>query len=391
MASYVRIMGKDGSNRGYCVRRSYRLGSDSVVWLAFFTTTVRQDTHFARVCTHTWAYVSHACVAHRVALFCLCLSLLVIFGPFLVPESPSAAQAAPEELAGPESRFVDVPYAGDTLTVHYEEAGQGESALLLLLHGFAASTFSWREVLPALGQLGRTVAFDRPAFGLTERPMPESWQGDWMRQNPYPASAQVGTDRRFDGPTRHRPGGAGRQLGGRRGGDVDRPGAPGAGQGAGVHRPGGLQRRQSVADPALALQHAATAPPGAAHRPPDPGLGENFARSAWHDPTQITDEIWAGYLKPLQVANWDRALWELTAANAPTGLPERLAELTLPVLVITGDDDRIVPTAQSIQLAGELPNAELVVVPACGHVPHEECPQAVLDAIQSFLAGLEGI
>ncbi len=62
---------------------------------------------------------------------------------------------------------------------------------LLLLHGFAASTFSWREVLPALGQLGRTVAFDRPAFGLTERPMPESWQGDWTRQNPYPASAQV--------------------------------------------------------------------------------------------------------------------------------------------------------------------------------------------------------
>jgi hypothetical protein len=25
-----------------------------------------------------------------------------------------------------------------------------------------------------------------------------------------------------------------------------------------------------------------------------------------------------------------------------------------------------------------------VVVPACGHLPHEECPQAVLDAIQSF-------
>ena len=118
------------------------------------------------------------------------------------------------------------------------------------------------------------------------------------------------------------------------------------------------------------------------------GWGQDFARSAWHDPSKITDAMWAGYQKPLQVANWDRALWELTASNEPSGLPARLAELDLPVLVITGDDDRIVPTEQSIRLASELPDAELVVVPACGHVPHEECPQAVMEAIEAFLANL---
>jgi pimeloyl-ACP methyl ester carboxylesterase len=89
------------------------------------------------------------------------------------------------------------------------------------------------------------------------------------------------------------------------------------------------------------------------------------------------------------MADWDRALWELTAANAPSGLPDRLAELKLPVLVVTGDSDTIVPTELSVRLAEELPNAELEVVPACGHVPHEECPQAVLDAIQAFLTGLD--
>jgi pimeloyl-ACP methyl ester carboxylesterase len=65
-----------------------------------------------------------------------------------------------------------------------------------------------------------------------------------------------------------------------------------------------------------------------------------------------------------------------------------LAELDLPVLVIAGDDDRVVPTAESIRLAEELPNAQLVVIPACGHVPQEECPQAVLDAVQTFLSSL---
>jgi pimeloyl-ACP methyl ester carboxylesterase len=40
-------------------------------------------------------------------------------------------------------------------------------------------------------------------------------------------------------------------------------------------------------------------------------------------------------------------------------------------MAITGDDDRIVPTEQSIRLAGELPSAELVMIPACCYVPHE--------------------
>jgi len=66
-------------------------------------------------------------------------------------------------------------------------------------------------------------------------------------------------------------------------------------------------------------------------------------------------------------------------------LPERFAELDLPILVVTGDDDRIVPTAQSIRLAEEL-GADLAVLPNCGHVPQEECPELFLQAVQAFLA-----
>ena len=112
-----------------------------------------------------------------------------------------------------------------------------------------------------------------------------------------------------------------------------------------------------------------------------------FDRPAFGLTERPLPESWQGDLTT-QTAGWDRALWEMTAASAPSGLPDRLKELGLPVLVITGDDDRIVPTEQSIKLAKELPNAQLVVVPACGHVPQEECPQAVLGAIETFLDGL---
>ncbi len=111
-------------------------------------------------------------------------------------------------------------------------------------------------------------------------------------------------------------------------------------------------------------------------------------RSAWHNPDLITDEIWEGYTLPLQVENWDKALWQLTSSSRELGLDQRLQELNLPVLVITGDDDRIVPTQNSIRLSSAIEGAELVVIPACGHVPHEECPQAFLEATSNFISSL---
>lgn len=313
------------------------------------------------------------------------IAVLVLVGPFLVPVPPLKALSAPRDLAGPNSRFVDVPLAGDTLTVHYEETGSGRPALVLL-HGFAASTFSWRKVLPALGEKWRTVAFDRPAFGLTERPLPATWQGDWTTQNPYAPGTQVELTT-----------GVMDRLG------IDEAVLVGNSAGGAVAMLTALAHPERVKALVLIDPSVYGGGPGQAPivrwllntpqlRRLGPllarqiqGRGLNFARSAWHDPAGITDEIWAGYQKPLQAADWDRALWEMTAAAAPSGLPDRLDQLALPVLVITGDDDRIVPTAQSVRLAEELPNAELVVMPACGHVPQEECPQAVLDAMQTFL------
>ncbi|MCX7681828.1 MAG: alpha/beta fold hydrolase, partial [Anaerolineae bacterium] len=108
-----------------------------------------------------------------------CLLLLLV-GPFLVPVPPLEGTVPPEQLADPDSRFIEV----DDLTVHYKTAGAGRPAFLLL-HGFAASTFSWREVIGPMAEWGTVVAFDRPGFGLTERPL--RWEGP----TPYSHEAQA--------------------------------------------------------------------------------------------------------------------------------------------------------------------------------------------------------
>jgi len=113
--------------------------------------------------------------------------------------------------------------------------------------------------------------------------------------------------------------------------------------------------------------------------------GMELLRLSWHDPSRIPAETIALYQKPLKAENWDKALWELVVASRESDLPGRLKELQMPCLVITGDDDRVVPTADSLRLAEELPNATLAVIEKAGHVPHEERPEAFLEAVAEFL------
>ena len=299
--------------------------------------------------------------------------------PLVIPIPPPGDTRPVSELAYPDSEFVDV----GGLQVHLQRAGAG-GLPLLLLHGFGASTFSWREVLTPLASERLVVAFDRPAFGLTERPMPP-FPG---RISPYSPGAQVElTIGLLD------------RLG------IDRAVLIGNSAGGTIALLTALEHPERVAglvlvDPAV---YAGGGAPGWVRPllklPQVRRLGPLFVRSirergrdlietAWHDPSRITPEVLEGYTRPLQAENWDRALWELTLASAESDLSARLGELDLPVLVITGDDDRIVPTEQSIRLAGAVAGARLVVIPSCGHVSQEECPAAWLTAVESFLAEL---
>jgi pimeloyl-ACP methyl ester carboxylesterase len=116
--------------------------------------------------------------------------------------------------------------------------------------------------------------------------------------------------------------------------------------------------------------------------------GPQLLNLAWHDPSKIKPETIALYKKALQTDNWDKALWEFTLASGDANLTESLDKLTLPALVVTGDDDRIIPTADSIRLANQLPNASLAVIRSAGHVPHEEQPEAFMDEIEQFVGKL---
>ncbi len=315
-----------------------------------------------------------------VGFVLLVLVLLLAVVPLLIPVPPLQGVVPVSQLTDSGSKFIQI----EGISYHYKEAGAGKPALVLL-HGFGASVYSWREVMQPLSAYGQVIAYDRPAFGLTSRPMP----GEWSGESPYSLASQArmlvelldakGIERAI-------------LVGNSAGGTLALYTA--------LNYPARVQ--------ALILVDAAVYSGGPGfpdwlrallETPQARRIGPLLVRSiqetgmqilikAWNDPSKITDEIRANYRKPLQMANWDRALYELTIASAPTHIVERLPELRLPVLVMTGDNDQIVPTEQSLRLAKEIPRAKLAVIPACGHVPQEECPQQFLQAAADFLSSL---
>lgn len=65
---------------------------------------------------------------------------------------------------------------------------------------------------------------------------------------------------------------------------------------------------------------------------------------------------------------------------------EELGRLAKPMLLVWGENDKIVPYAQSDALRAWLPTAEFFPVPGSGHLPHCERPQFVNPKILSFLS-----
>ena len=311
-----------------------------------------------------------------IGIIFIILIITLSVGPFLIPVSPDTGTVPAEQLADPDSHFVEI----NGLNVHYKMMGSGQP-VFILLHGFGASLFSWHAVMEPLSAHGMVIAYDRPAFGLTERPL------QWTGQNPYGPDGNIAL---LLGLMDH--------FG------VRKAFLVGNSAGGTLSMQFALQYPQRVealilVDPAVYENGGPAWVRILGKTPEMQHLGPLFVRSirksgldlirtAWHDPSRITQATWDGYTRPLKVDNWDRALWDFTLASHDTGLLQHLQDFKLPILVITGDDDRIVPTADSIKLAGVLPGAELVIIPQAGHVPHEEQPAAFMQTLDSFVKNI---
>jgi pimeloyl-ACP methyl ester carboxylesterase len=140
-----------------------------------------------------------------------------------------------------------------------------------------------------------------------------------------------------------------------------------------------------------------------------PGLGELFVRAL----SRRAPEVAVRQLTELCFADPSRADPAMTAASVDlaryrrgehnsgppllaasrsllrvTGWPRRyramMAGIRVPVLLIGGESDRLVPLASMRQAAARNPGWEAVFLPGVGHTPQLEVPDTVIDAISGW-------
>ncbi|KAI7985566.1 putative hydrolase YugF [Camellia lanceoleosa] len=284
-------------------------------------------------------------------------------------------------------------------TAKQDLEGNGQIGIVLV-HGFGGGVFSWRHVMGALArQVGCTVAaFDRPGWGLTLRPRQKDWEENQL-PNPYKLESQVDLLLSFCVEM----GFSSVILVG--------------------HDDGGLlalkAAQRAHASPSsvnvdikglvlLSVSLSREVVPGFARILLHTSLGKKHLvrpllrteitqvvnRRAWYDATKLTTEVLSLYKAPLCVEGWDEALHEigklsfesvLSRQNA-TSLLQAIKDL--PVLVIAGAEDVLVPLKSAKVMASKLVNSKLVAISGCGHLPQEECPKALLAAISPFISRL---
>jgi pimeloyl-ACP methyl ester carboxylesterase len=67
-----------------------------------------------------------------------------------------------------------------------------------------------------------------------------------------------------------------------------------------------------------------------------------------------------------------------------------LDSIKTPTLVVTSDNDHLIPKELSDLIAARIAAAKLVVMPGAGHIPFMEQPEEVVRIVLEFLAGLDG-
>lgn len=301
----------------------------------------------------------------------------------LLPETTAADRLPRRELARPQSRFVRL----DGIEVHHEVHGADHAPTLTLSHHFYGSTSVWDRLVPLLADRHRVVTWDRPGFGLTERPV-----RDARSENPYTraATARLGWS----------------LLDALSIGETVLVGASAGGTNV-------LEMYAQQPDRVRALVLLAPAITGDVGAPPRlrPLLNsrplrrvaprtvervagevtrERMTRS-WADPSRAEDVDLAPYEHMLRIEGWSRGLWEVVTAEPPPDMRPVLRSVRVPTLVVTGAQDRTIPPRWGRWVAASVPGGRFQLLPDCGHVPHQERPAELAAIVRPFLAEVLGV
>jgi pimeloyl-ACP methyl ester carboxylesterase len=272
-------------------------------------------------------------------------------------------------------RTVNTPAGALRLAVI--EKGRGRP--ILLLHGFATSSYTWRSIIPELAKNYRVIAIDLRGFGASDKPI----------DNHYSIKDQAGAVAAFIEQENLRDLTV---VGHSFGGGITLSLALDA------EREQHSRIRNIVLIDSIAyrqqlpiffrlVQVPMLGDVGMALVPPEVQAGQGL-RLAYYDKDKITSQDIAEYANTLYSPAAKHALTKTIEQIVPDNIDEialRYKTIKMPALIVWCQEDRVVPVGLGFRLHEDMPSSEFALFTHCGHMPQEEKPEDTLAAIQAFL------
>jgi len=271
------------------------------------------------------------------------------------------------DFAAPQ--FVEV--AGRRLA--YEQAAPADPrATVLLLCGIGAKRQGWYRQLPVLGERYRAIAIDYRDVGDSD-PATEPYSIGELAEDVHALAGELGVERAS-------------LVGISMGGFIALELA--------LAQPDFVERLVLVVTSAGGASHVSTSPEVMAALMPgdeevESGAGARRVCSlvagpgfAERQPEAIEEFVEIARHNPMHV---DAYLRQLAACRAHD-VDARLGEISVPTLVLHGEDDPLVRVENGRHLAAGIAGAALIVYEDIGHIPEVECSERFNDDLLAFLA-----
>ncbi|HET9658318.1 MAG TPA: alpha/beta fold hydrolase [Kineosporiaceae bacterium] len=251
----------------------------------------------------------------------------------------------------------------------------GSAPALLLVHGLGSARSVWAPVLPELADRYDVIVVDLPGHGASPPLAPGEDRIRGIADRLAGSCAELGV---------RRPHVAGNSLGGWAGLELA---ADGNAASLTALAPAGLRREPTLPSPILLLNRRLAKLTGSLA---DPLIRFGPVRALVF--ASGTVDPWAldlGLARAAARAVRESTGYETLLASASRTRFERAATIEVPVTIVTGESDRILPgqvnRCRELAPAG----ARWVSLPRCGHAPMWDAPERTVELVDETVAAAE--